>query len=164
MERRLFRNRDERVVFGVCGGLAYYLNLDPTLVRVLFILTAVFTSGAVVLGYIVLAIIMPEPEKTGPITGEVIRENLDDLERRTRELGDDLRHAFQRRPPGEAQETHPGYARRGDPWVVGLVLVVAGIIFLMENLWRVSWLRFGQLWPLLIIVVGIALLLRRRER
>lgn len=164
MERRLFRNRDERVVFGVCGGLAYYLNLDPTLVRVLFILTAVFTSGAVVLGYIVLAIVMPEPEKTGPITGEVIRENLDDLERRTRELGDDLRHTFQRRPPGEVQEAHPGYARRGDPWVVGLVLVVAGIIFLMENLWSVSWLRFGQLWPLLIIIVGIALLLRRRER
>ncbi|HLB13083.1 MAG TPA: PspC domain-containing protein, partial [Dehalococcoidia bacterium] len=68
MERRLHRSEEERVIFGVCGGIAAYLDLDPTLVRVLFVLGAVFSSGFVILAYIVLAVIMPAAERAGRIT------------------------------------------------------------------------------------------------
>lgn len=164
MPRRLYRSKEERVIFGVCGGIADYLDLDPTLVRVLFILGAVLSSGFVVLGYVVLAVIMPHPEREGPITGEVIRQNLGELEERTRELGDDLKSTFQGRPAAGGEEARPQPGRRNDPWIIGLVLIVVGVIFLLDNLRLFAWWRFGQLWPIILVVIGIALLLGRKER
>ncbi|MDP2659634.1 MAG: PspC domain-containing protein [Dehalococcoidia bacterium] len=42
MERPFHRSRPDAVIFGVCGGLARYLNWDPTLVRLLFVLGAIY--------------------------------------------------------------------------------------------------------------------------
>ena len=51
---------------GVCGGLAEYLTLDPTLLRVLFVVLALF-GGHAVLAYLVLLILIPiEPEHPAP--------------------------------------------------------------------------------------------------
>ena len=58
--RRLYRSRTERMIAGVCGGIAEYSNLDPTLVRVLFILLAFVTGGATLLAYPILWIVVPE--------------------------------------------------------------------------------------------------------
>ncbi|NPV67764.1 MAG: PspC domain-containing protein [Anaerolineae bacterium] len=63
MSKRLYRRRDNRVLGGVAAGLADYLNVDVTLVRVIFLLAAL-TEGAGVLIYLVLWLIMPE-EETG---------------------------------------------------------------------------------------------------
>lgn len=49
----------DAVICGVCGGIAEYLNIDPTIVRVLWAL-AVFGAGVGLLAYFVLAIIMPD--------------------------------------------------------------------------------------------------------
>ena len=51
--------KGEKKLFGVCSGLANYLDVDPTLVRALFII-AVLMAGTGVLAYIVLALIMPD--------------------------------------------------------------------------------------------------------
>lgn len=59
--RKLTRSRDQRVVAGVCGGVAEYLNMDPTLVRVLFALFTVLTAGGVgLLAYAVGVLVIPE--------------------------------------------------------------------------------------------------------
>lgn len=59
--RRLYRTTDDKLVAGVCGGLARYLNLDPTLVRVVVGLLTLFSLGFPgVIGYIVLIFVMPE--------------------------------------------------------------------------------------------------------
>ena len=58
-EKRLVRVREDRMVFGVAAGVADYLNIDPVLVRLLFVLLF-FASGWGALIYIVLAIVMPE--------------------------------------------------------------------------------------------------------
>ena len=58
-ERTLYRSRDDRMLAGVCGGIGEYFALDPTLVRLVFVLLAVFT-GIGVLAYIVLWIVVPE--------------------------------------------------------------------------------------------------------
>jgi phage shock protein C len=58
--RRLYRSRNQRMVAGVCGGIAEYSNLDPTLVRVLFILLAFVTGGCTLLAYPVLWIVVPD--------------------------------------------------------------------------------------------------------
>ena len=57
MNKKLYRS-DDRMVAGVCAGLAEYINVDPTVVRVIWALVAL--SGAGVLAYLVCALIIPE--------------------------------------------------------------------------------------------------------
>ncbi len=57
--KRLYRSRDDRMISGVCGGVAKYFNVDPTLVRLLFVAFAL-GGGAGLVAYIVMAIVVPE--------------------------------------------------------------------------------------------------------
>lgn len=58
--RKLYRSRTNRTLAGVCGGIAEYSNLDPTIVRVLMVALAFFTGGGALLAYPILWLIMPE--------------------------------------------------------------------------------------------------------
>jgi len=58
--RRLVRRRDDRMIAGVCSGVADYLGLDPTLVRLLAVVAAIVSVGAVALAYVASWILMPE--------------------------------------------------------------------------------------------------------
>ncbi|HET9411914.1 MAG TPA: PspC domain-containing protein [Candidatus Saccharimonadales bacterium] len=58
--RRLYKIREGAVFEGVCNGIAVYLNLDVTVVRVLFIILAIATAGTWVIAYILMAIFIPE--------------------------------------------------------------------------------------------------------
>ena len=59
--RPLTRSRDNRMLAGVCGGLAKWLGWDPTLVRVLYVLVSIFSAGFPgILVYIILWVVMPE--------------------------------------------------------------------------------------------------------
>ncbi len=58
MEKRLYRSRNKRVIWGVCGGLGDYFGLDPVLFRIIF-LVSIFGGGLGVLAYIAMAIIVP---------------------------------------------------------------------------------------------------------
>jgi len=63
MERKLYRSRNDSRIAGVCGGLGEYLDIDPTLVRLIFVLLAL-TGGHGVLLYIILWLIVPYPTQT----------------------------------------------------------------------------------------------------
>lgn len=71
--RKLERSRTNKVVGGVCGGVANYLNMDPTLVRVLTVVVSLFTGVPVIL-YIIALFVMPEegsspgPQSYPPVT------------------------------------------------------------------------------------------------
>ncbi len=56
--KRLTRTNDGRMIAGVCAGLARYFDMDPTLIRVIFVLLALFAAGGVLL-YLILWVIMP---------------------------------------------------------------------------------------------------------
>ena len=58
MEKRLHRSRSNRIIWGVCGGLADYFGIDPVIVRVVFVLL-IFANGLGILAYIILAIVIP---------------------------------------------------------------------------------------------------------
>jgi phage shock protein C len=62
--RKLYRSRSNRMLAGVCGGLAQYFNTDPTLVRVLFVVLAVL-GGSGLLIYLVLWVVVPEEPQGG---------------------------------------------------------------------------------------------------
>ena len=58
MEKKLYRSTTNKTIAGVCAGLAEYLNIDPTIVRVIWALVGL--SGAGLLAYLVCALIIPE--------------------------------------------------------------------------------------------------------
>ena len=58
MEKRLYRVEEGKMVAGVCGGVAEYFNIDPTVVRLGWALVSAF-AGAGIIAYIAAAIIMP---------------------------------------------------------------------------------------------------------
>jgi phage shock protein C len=57
--KNLYRSRVDRKIAAVCGGLGEYFGIDPTLVRLLFVLGLIFVGGTL-LAYIILAIVIPE--------------------------------------------------------------------------------------------------------
>jgi phage shock protein C len=57
--KKLYRSRSDRRIAGVCGGLASYFSIDPTLVRLLFVLGLLFVGGTL-LAYLILMIVIPE--------------------------------------------------------------------------------------------------------
>ena len=58
MEKKLYRNTANKMIAGVCAGIAEYANIDPTVVRVIWALIAL--SGAGLLAYLICALIIPE--------------------------------------------------------------------------------------------------------
>lgn len=60
LEKRLYRSKNERMLNGVCGGLAQYFNMDPTIVRLIVVAIAFATGPGMLLAYLILAMIIPE--------------------------------------------------------------------------------------------------------
>ena len=136
--QQLRRSHRDRVVFGVCSGLAEYFNIDPILVRLAFVIITL-AGGAGVLAYIVLAIIMPDgdPVPTGGEQAPFLTEGT---------------------PPASATGATAG---RNASMVGALVLIGIGMLFLLDNLQWFGWFRPDIFWPLILIGIGVALLARR---
>ena len=69
MNKILYKSHMDKMIEGVCAGIAHYLNIDPTLVRVLYALITIFSVGIPgIIAYIVLAVIMPvDPNEQPPV-------------------------------------------------------------------------------------------------
>jgi len=64
-QKRLCRSRTEKMIAGVCGGIAEYLDVDPTIVRIVWVLVA-FLAGTGILLYLILWVIMPLDAPASP--------------------------------------------------------------------------------------------------
>ncbi len=64
-DKRLIRSRDNKMLFGVCAGVADYLNVDPAIVRLLLVLLTLW-NGVGLLIYLVLALVMPGDAEIAP--------------------------------------------------------------------------------------------------
>jgi len=150
MDNKLYRSRTDTMIGGVCGGLARYLRIDATLVRLFFILLALGGSGIGVFVYLLLWIIVPlEGQKRDTSLQDNVRTGSEEIAERTRQMGDELRNIVRNPNP-----------RAG--LLIGAALIVLGIIFLLENLklpW-LNWLNYDVIWPILLVLGGIALLIR----
>jgi len=58
MAKKLYRSRTDRMIWGVCGGLAKYFDMDPVIVRVIAVVS-IFVTGLGILAYIIMAIVVP---------------------------------------------------------------------------------------------------------
>ncbi len=65
--KKLYRNRTDKMIAGVCGGLGKYLGIDPTLIRLAFVLLLLFGVGSGLLVYLLMLLIVPEEPQIADI-------------------------------------------------------------------------------------------------
>ena len=75
--RALVRSRDDRMLAGVCAGVAGYFGLDVTLVRVIWAVVAVLTGGAGVLAYLAAWAIIPSEGPKSPVDENIVSKKQD---------------------------------------------------------------------------------------
>lgn len=143
--KKLYRSRDNRIIFGVCGGLGKYFDIDSTLIRLVFILFSL-VSGIGILAYLVFAIVTPKEH------GEWVKaERGDNMKKFVKETSEKIR--------GLANETREAKNNNGVK-IFGVILVVLGFIFLIERSFPFSILREKILWPLAFIALGLFFVLK----
>ncbi|MGE0227962.1 MAG: PspC domain-containing protein [Dehalococcoidia bacterium] len=81
--RRLTRDHDDRMLGGVCSGIAKHFDLDPTLVRIAFVILA-FVSGVGIIAYVVMWLLLPADDRAEVATRRVMRDNVDEMAERAR--------------------------------------------------------------------------------
>ncbi len=169
MERRLYRSRTDRVIWGVCGGLAKYFDVDPVLIRIIFVVLA-FAGGFAVLAYIIMAIVIPLEGSTAASPKDRIRENVMEMRSSAEEAGREIHDTFTPKPGEQpetakrTQEMEEERARDRRRNIIGIIIIAIGIIFLLGSLNIFWWLHWGTVWPLIIIVVGLLIIISTRRR
>lgn len=72
--RRLYRSTSDRMFSGLCAGLGHYIGLDPTIVRLIFALSAIFLFPMPIVVYFVMMLIVPEEPAPVPPVTEIVAE------------------------------------------------------------------------------------------
>lgn len=159
MYKKLYRSNTDKMIGGVSGGIAEYFEIDPTIVRILFVL-AVFFGGGGLIAYIILWIIVPEKPYVFPGTQQTQTENQSDFTQST-ETNEAKEQNFSSKDEPfnyaafqQKQKTNTGF-------VAGMVLIVIGGLFLLNNF--IPRFNFGDFWPFILIAIGIGLLLNAKK-
>ncbi len=136
----LYRLPKEGVIAGVASGFAKYFSIDVTLMRLIFIGALLLTNGLAVLTYLVLAVIMPTPDKTSE--NEKIGDKIENL-------------AEEVKTSGRAQNLGS---------YVGVGLIVVGAWLLAGQFFpELAQIKWSVLWPSLVIVTGVLIIVRSRK-
>lgn len=147
MYKKLYRSNKDKMLGGVAGGLAEYFDMDPTLVRVIFIIT-LFLGGTGVIAYIILWILVPEEPLVFPLTANSTPASEPNSQTGTAE-------------PVNVPFTVPVRKRNG-PAIAGIILIVLGSLFLLDNIFPSF--SFEHYWPLILVAIGAALIFNSRNR
>ena len=139
MKRRIYRLTDNKVIAGVCSGLGEYFDIDPTWIRLLFLLS-IFANGLGILAYIVAWIVIPARPVVlgadGPQTAATGTET----------------------PLPVTAAPKNGKERRGMGFWPGLILIIIGMLFLSHQYF--FWIDFDHIWPIILIGLGAVLIYR----
>jgi len=151
MYKKLYRSVTDKMVAGVCGGLAEYFAIDPVIVRLIFVLAVIF-GGSGILAYIILWIIIPQkPFIITPYGTNATSGNQQSSDEEKKSENSDSNMNFVNR--NKTQNNRSIYA--------GAFLILLGGIFLLDNF--VPHFYFGDFWPLILIGLGFAIILNARN-
>jgi phage shock protein C len=155
VKSRLERSTTNRVIGGVCGGIAEYLAVDATLVRVAFVFTAFITAGLFVLAYIVLLVLMPQPGQPAPFTSAPPHAATDTA---PMDPGSTPAAPATLAPVDPAVHAAEADRRR---MAFGYILIAIGVAFLLSNAGVFRFVQWQFLWPLVLIGIGVLFLVQR---
>lgn len=176
MEKRLFRNEHDKVVAGVSSGLAEYMQVDITIVRLLFVLSTLFLAGGGLIVYIVMWIVVPvnnDPlakmkkfneqfEKHKSAFNSPFDAPQNTAETKWNTPNTDFNNLNNMNSFQKPQTNDTGRT------IGGLILLVLGFYFLLRQLdilphWLNIW-KIYKLWPLALVAIGISLIFRNQRK
>lgn len=145
--KKIHRSQKDRIIFGVCGGLAEYFDINPFLVRFIFVLF-ILVGGAGVPLYLILAILMPNEENSdnlGNNFGEEVKKRTKELAqevKKTRSLIKNIRN------------------------IIGLIIILLGLNLLFSEFFHFN-IFTSPVWKafcaLLIIFIGVKIIENGRK-
>ena len=138
-ETRLTRSETDKMIAGVCGGVAAYLGIDSVFIRLAFVLL-VLASGIGIAIYFIMWIVMPRESTVAASDAVVMQDNIKDLK----------------------ETVSFGAGKVSKPATIGLIMIMLGAYFMLAQLEALSWMS-GVIFPLLIIGAGIFLLWKRSQ-
>jgi phage shock protein C len=176
-----FRSSD-RIIGGVCSGLAEGFHVETLWVRLAFVVLA-FLNGVGVLLYVVLWVLMPERAGYRPPGQNVVESMGNDMKRAWADLKAQFGGSRATAPQGSAtagveppaggapatatgelatvSAPPAGPMSRNPGFILGAILVVIGVAFLAANTGFVDW---SILWPAALVAVGVGLLIRNLQK
>jgi phage shock protein PspC (stress-responsive transcriptional regulator) len=149
MAQRLTRSTRSAILGGVAAGFAEYLDVDPVLIRLIFIVLCIAGGSGLIL-YVVCWLIMPREDEMAGGEAAAGAPPADRFAEEVREAGERVVDNLKR------GASTPGRGRM----IVGAILIFLGLIFLFDQFVGLHWLSFRYLWPLLIVAVGVVLLVQ----
>lgn len=190
MDKRLFRNEHDKVLAGVSSGIAEYMEVDVTIIRLLFVLSTIFLVGTGVLVYIVMWIIVPvnnDPTLRFSKFNDFFKGQQSNP---FGTPGSFTQSQTQTPPKAESSDSwtswnsstkaeDPFTAPKMDPFnkpfpktnnetgrtVGGLFLLVIGIYFLMNEFNIIPfWFSLGKLWPLVFVAIGASFIMKGKNK
>lgn len=132
--KKLERSRKNRVIAGVCAGLADYFNIDIALMRVLFVVATICGSFGFWM-YVILWIVVPEENILGPGNEQSYGDTIDIT----------------------PQENNDENKRKNGAMIASLILIFIGVVALVDNFTSFAWV--WKLWPVPIIIIGVVILI-----
>jgi phage shock protein C len=138
-ESRLTRSETDKMIAGVCGGIATYLDIDAVFVRLAFVLLA-FASGIGVAIYFIMWIVMPRESTVAASEAVVMQDNIKEMK----------------------ETVSSGAGRLSKPATIGIILILLGGYFMLAEIGVANWIG-GVIWPILIIGGGLFWLWKRNQ-
>ncbi|HXY74338.1 MAG TPA: PspC domain-containing protein [Dehalococcoidales bacterium] len=153
MEKKLYRSRTDRMLLGVCGGLAKYFGMDSSIMRIISVLLTIATAGFGILVYLFMVIIVPLEGSQKSEPRDVVKENAEDIKTSAEEFAKKVEATFSAKDGESGSDVH--FRRR---YLLGIGVIVVGVIILLGVLgvYHIVW---GVIWPVILIAVGVLILL-----
>ncbi|NJE25040.1 PspC domain-containing protein [Thermococcus sp. MV5] len=145
MGKRLKRSKKNKIFLGVLGGIAEYLEVDPTIIRILFILLCL-VEPVFILAYFLMAIVMPEEKEI--ITAEKIPQKFEKIVEETGEKVEEL------------AKKAPKIEKKDDTKLFGIALVILGAALLLKEFIPLPFLGLREIVAVLILLLGLYLVAR----
>ena len=154
-KKRLYRDPEHRVIGGVCGGLGAYFNMDPVIVRIIFVVLFFGTSGAALLAYLILWIAVPKAINTAQrleMRGQ--EANVKNIERSIKEEVKDVKESYKKFKESDtyskgkkSMETAGDATYNVFKVILKIIVVMIGVILILSGF-------FGLLGFVSTIVIG----------
>jgi len=148
----LYRSRADKILFGVCGGLAKYFDLDASLFRVLFVLLSL-ANGLGIIVYLAMAILVPlEPGEPVMVNrNEKIKEFAAEVGQKTKAFAAEINF-------DQSKKINSRNA-------IGIAIIAIGVILLLKQVapFMIDWINWRLIWPVLIILLGVYLVFMKSK-
>ena len=183
MEKRLYRNEHDKVIAGVSSGVATYMEVDVTIIRLLFVLATIFLMGTGILVYLVIWIMVPvnhDPAVKFTKFNDYFKSQQQKEPFKGAESFKSTENTSSQVPPNWSSSTfeQSEFKPSGQPdframkknndtgrTIGGLFLLVIGMYFLLNEFDIIPhWFSLGKLWPLIFVAIGVSFIAKSKRK